>query len=53
MAQARYRQGVGSVLEVLDAQRQLFTVQQSLIQVRRTMWSAAAQLYKALGGENS
>lgn len=51
IAQARYRQGVGSFLEVLDAQRQLFTVQQSLIQVRRTMWSAAAQLYKALGGE--
>lgn len=51
IAQARYRQGVGSFLEVLDAQRQLFTVQQSLIQVRRAMWSAAAQLYKALGGE--
>jgi len=51
IAQARYRQGVGSFLEVLDAQRQLFTVQQSLIQVRRSMWSAAAQLYKALGGE--
>lgn len=51
IAQARYRQGVGSFLEVLDAQRQLFTVQQNLIQVRRAMWSAAAQLYKALGGE--
>jgi multidrug efflux system outer membrane protein len=51
IAQARYRQGVGSFLEVLDAQRQLFTVQQSLIQLRRAMWSAAAQLYKALGGE--
>ncbi len=53
IAEARYRQGVGSFLEVLDAQRQLFTVQQSLIQVRRAMWSAAAQLYKALGGEES
>lgn len=53
IAQARYRQGVGSFLEVLDAQRQLFAVQQSLIQVRRVMWSAAAQLYKTLGGENS
>lgn len=50
IAEARYTQGVGSFLEVLDAQRQLFTVQQSLIQVRRSMWSAAAQLYKALGG---
>lgn len=53
IAEARYRQGVGSFLEVLDAQRQLFAVQQSLIQVRRAMWSAAAQLYKALGGGES
>ena len=51
IAQARYRQGVGSFLEVLDAQRQLFTAQQALIQLRRTQWSTAAQLYKALGGE--
>ncbi len=51
IAQARYRQGVGSFLEVLDAQRQLFQVQQNLIQLRRALWSAAAQLYKALGGE--
>ena len=53
IAEARYRQGVGSFLEVLDAQRQLFTVRQNLIQLRRAMWSAAAQLYKALGGEES
>ncbi|EGI76474.1 efflux transporter outer membrane subunit [Hylemonella gracilis] len=52
IAEARYAQGVGSFLEVLDAQRQLFSVQQSLIQVRRSMWSAAAQLYKALGGSD-
>ncbi|MFN4360928.1 MAG: efflux transporter outer membrane subunit [Hylemonella sp.] len=53
IADARYRQGVGSFLEVLDAQRQLFAVRQSLIQLRRTQWSTAAQLYKALGGEES
>lgn len=53
IAEARYRQGVGSFLEVLDAQRQLFAAQQSLIQVRRSMWSAAAQLYRALGGEGA
>jgi multidrug efflux system outer membrane protein len=51
IADARYRQGVGSFLEVLDAQRQLFAVRQGLIQLRRTQWSTAAQLYKALGGE--
>ncbi len=51
IAEARYRQGVGSFLEVLDAQRQLFAVRQGLIQLRRTQWATAAQLYKALGGE--
>ncbi len=53
IAEARYKQGVGSFLEVLDAQRQLFAVRQGLIQVRRAMWSSAAQLYKALGGAES
>ncbi len=51
IAEARYRQGVGSFLEVLDAQRQLFTVRQGLIQLRRSQWATAAQLYRALGGE--
>lgn len=50
LADARYRQGVGSFLEVLDAQRQLYAVQQGVIQTRRALLSAAAQLYKALGG---
>jgi len=53
IAEARYKQGVGSFLEVLDAQRQLFAVRQNLLQIRRALWSAAAQLYKALGGEDS
>ncbi len=51
IAEARYRQGVGSFLEVLDAQRQLLAAQQNLIALRRSLWSAAAQLYKALGGD--
>ncbi len=51
IAEARYRQGVGGFLEVLDAQRQLFTVRQGLIQLRRSQWATAAQLYRALGGE--
>ncbi len=50
IAEARYNQGVGSFLEVLDAQRQLFAVRQTLLQVRRALWSSSAQLYKALGG---
>ena len=50
IAEARYNQGVGSFLEVLDAQRQLFAARQTLLQVRRALWSSSAQLYKALGG---
>lgn len=51
IAEARYKQGVGSFLEVLDAQRQLFAVRQNVIQVRRAMLSASAQLFKTLGGD--
>jgi multidrug efflux system outer membrane protein len=50
LAEARYRQGIASFLEVLDAQRDTFTARQGVIQTRRTLLSAAAQLYKALGG---
>lgn len=50
IADARYDAGISSYLEVLDAQRELFTVQQSVVATRRTLLSAAAQLYKALGG---
>ena len=47
---ARYRAGIASYLEVLDAQRDLFAAQQGVVQTRRAWLSAAAQLYKALGG---
>jgi len=50
LADARYRQGVASFLEVLDAQRDAFSAQQGVIQLRRGLLSTAAQLYKALGG---
>lgn len=51
LVDARYRAGVSSYLELLDAQRDAFTAQQSAIQVRSAMLTAAAQLYKALGGD--
>jgi outer membrane protein, multidrug efflux system len=50
IADARYEAGISSYLEVLDAQRELFTAQQSVVATRRAGLSAAAQLYKALGG---
>jgi outer membrane protein, multidrug efflux system len=48
---ARYEAGVSSYLEVLDAQRELFTAQQSTVQTRRALLSTAAQFYKTLGGD--
>lgn len=50
VAEARFKSGSMSLLDVLDAQRELFASQQAAIQIRRAQLSAAAQLYKALGG---
>lgn len=47
---ALYKGGQSSYLEVLDAQRDQLAAQQAAIQVRRAQLTAAAQLYKALGG---
>jgi multidrug efflux system outer membrane protein len=49
IAQARYGQGVANILEVLDAQRELYGAQQSLVASRRALLSASARLYKSLG----
>lgn len=51
LVDARYRAGVASYLELLDAQREAFTAQQNALQVRRALLASAAQLYKALGGD--
>jgi len=50
LVEARYQAGIVSHLEVLDAERQAFAAEQGEVQVRRALFSAAAQLYKALGG---
>ena len=50
LTEARYREGITSFLEVLDAQRDAFSASQAVISTRRQLLSAAAQLYKALGG---
>lgn len=47
---ARYRAGIASYLEVLDAQRECFAAQQAVVATRRALLTTAAQLYKALGG---
>lgn len=50
LADLRYRNGVSSYLEVLDAQRSLFLLQQALAQVRLAYWQNQVTLYKVLGG---
>jgi len=47
---ARYKAGVSSHLELLDAQREHFAAQQSALAVRRQLLAASASFYKALGG---
>ncbi len=50
LANLRFRSGVISYLEVLDAQRQLFSAQLDLNTSEVNQRLAAVQLYKALGG---
>jgi multidrug efflux system outer membrane protein len=50
LAELRYRNGVASFLDVLDAQRSLFATQQALTQTRLVQQQNQVALYKALGG---
>jgi multidrug efflux system outer membrane protein len=50
LAELRYRNGVASFLDVLDAQRSLFATQQGLTQTRLAQQQNQVALYKALGG---
>ncbi len=52
LVDARYKAGVSSHLELLDAQREHFAAQQSALAVRRQLLSTAASFYKALGGDD-
>ena len=46
----RYRQGLASYYEVLEAQQQLYPAQTTLAQIRQDRLLAHVRLYKALGG---
>ena len=50
LARLRYEGGVSSYLDLLDAQRSLFTAQQALVQARLARLQNQVQLYRALGG---
>jgi multidrug efflux system outer membrane protein len=50
LAGMRYDRGKSAFLEVLDAQRDLLTAEQLLVQQRRALLSSRVALYAALGG---
>ncbi len=50
LAKLRYDNGAAAFLEVLDAQRDLLSAEQQLVQTRRALLSARVGLYAALGG---
>ena len=50
LADLRYRAGVDSRLELLDAQRSEYAARQTLLDLKRDELSSASGLYRALGG---
>jgi NodT family efflux transporter outer membrane factor (OMF) lipoprotein len=50
LSELRYTNGVASYLDLLDAQRSLFTARQALIQTRLAQLQNQVLLYRALGG---
>jgi NodT family efflux transporter outer membrane factor (OMF) lipoprotein len=50
ISQLQYRQGATDLLNVLQAQQQLFSAQDQLVQVTLANRQAAVHLYEALGG---
>ena len=46
----RFRNGVANSLEILDAERELFSAEQTLVQTRLQRLTNAIDLYRALGG---
>ncbi|HEY3453222.1 MAG TPA: efflux transporter outer membrane subunit [Bryobacteraceae bacterium] len=50
LSQARYKGGLDSYLQVLDAQRNLFQGELALARLRRDELASVVELYRALGG---
>ncbi|MGJ4748946.1 TolC family protein [Leptospira sp. SA-E8] len=51
LAELRYREGTGDLMSLLDAQRSLYSAQDSLSTQRLARLVAVLDLYKALGGD--
>ena len=50
LSEARFKQGVDSYLQVLDAQRSWYSAQQQLISGQHALLASQISLYKVLGG---
>ena len=50
LAEAKYKAGLASYLEVLNAQQDQFTAEQALLETERAQLANIISLYKALGG---
>jgi multidrug efflux system outer membrane protein len=50
LAEQRYKAGIASYLDVLDAQRELFDAEQGLVEARQQRLLNLVDLYRALGG---
>lgn len=50
LSTTRYAQGISSSLDLLDAQRQQFSAEQSLVQARLSRMLNTIDLYRSLGG---
>lgn len=50
LSELRFQNGIASSLEVLDAQREVFSAEQSLVQARLLRLTNSIDLYRSLGG---
>jgi outer membrane protein TolC len=50
LTELRFSNGIGSSLDVLEAQRSLLAAQQGLSLVQLAQWQSQVALYKTLGG---
>lgn len=50
LAQERYKNGVANYLDVLDAERELYSAEQTLLSTRLLRLTNAVDLYRSLGG---
>jgi multidrug efflux system outer membrane protein len=50
LSDLRYQSGIASYLDLLDAQRSLFSAQQAVVQTRLAQLQSQVTLYKTLGG---